>query len=103
MAFEPGKVTLICGRAGDPEVDPAPGSGVGTCSACGHAVVVSPLSRLRHEVEGLAIACLECLVRHRKAGHPVIVRPPRHRRETGRTPPAGEGDAGPAAAGDGGQ
>lgn len=73
MAFERDRPTLVCGRRGDPYLEPAPGSAPGWCEVCGHEVVVAPRSGLRHAAEGLSIVCLECFARYRDAGHPVVV------------------------------
>ena len=73
MPFPRAARVLVCGRVGDAWCVPAPGSVVGPCCDCGHAVYLAPPTAVEHAAEGTPVVCLECFARHRDGGHPVIV------------------------------
>ena len=74
MAFEPGRMTIVAARLGDPWARDVPGSIPAACEVCGRGVMISPRAGLMHEAEGLSVVCVDCFARHRDAGHRVELR-----------------------------
>lgn len=72
MPLPPGKVVLVCGRKGAPFCTHTPEFSEAACSACGVAVMASPVTTNFHVQYGDPFVCVECYAAYQVAGNPVV-------------------------------